>query len=318
MFLESIRLTFNGVLPSFLLGLIGYFLLKWNLLKEEGLDALSRLVIDVTLPLLIFYRLLTGFDFAKFPEWWTLPLLSMAITLAGFLCGLLFVQFVKGGDKKAQFLSLISFQNSGYLPLVMAASLCAGDTLNTMLIYLFLFLLGFNLLLFTFGVYLLTFKSGGKFEMKRFLNAPVVATFVGFAFVVLKMGAFIPQTVVRAIAMTGDCTMPLSMFVVGGSIAAIKLKKVDMTAMPLMIFCKMILLPAAGLALVYAFKLPEVLGLLIVLQLAMPPATNLSLLVRQYRQEDQLASQGVFFGHVAGLITIPVFLSIYFMITMIK
>jgi malate permease and related proteins len=318
MLLESATLTLNGVLPSFVLGLIGFFLLKRNILQEEGLDMLSRLVIEVTLPLLIFYRLLSGFDFGKYPEWWTLPLLSFLITLAGFLAGLLFVKFVKGEDKKVQFLSLVSFQNSGYLPLVMLASMLTGEKLNATLIYLFLFLLGFNLLLFSFGVYLLTFKKGGKLELKSFFNAPVLATFIGFAFVVTKLNALVPPAVAKAIGMAGDCTMPLAMFVVGGNIAAIKLKSIDARAMTLMVLAKLILLPAAGLALVYALKLPDILGLLIVLQLAMPPATNLSVLVRQYKQEDQLVSQGIFFGHVAALVTIPVFLSLYFVITMLK
>lgn len=318
MLMDSVALTFNGVLPSFVLGLIGFFLLKWKLLQGEGLDALSRLVIDVTLPLLIFYRLLVNFDFERYPQWWIIPLISIAVTAAGFLFGLFFVRFIKGEESKGQFLSLTSFQNSGYLPLVMLASLLSGEKLEIMLIYLFLFLLGFNLLLFSFGVYLLTHKSGGRIELKRFFNAPVIATFIGFFCVLLGINRYFPPPLAKAIGMAGDCTMPLAMFVVGGNIAEIKILKIDMKAIPLMVLAKLILLPAAGLALVYALKLPELIGLLIVLQLAMPPATNLSVLVRQYRQEDRLVSQGIFFGHVAGLITIPVFLSLYFMLTMIK
>ena len=318
MFLESAKITIEGVLPSFALGLVGFFLLKRNIIGEEGLDALGRLVIDVTLPLLIFGRLVAGFDFRAYPHWWALPLLSLAVTFAGFLAGLCFVGFVRGETKKAQFLSLIAFQNSGYLPLAMSASLLTGGQLTVMLIYLFLFLMGFNFLLFSFGVWCLTHKSGGKLPVKSFLNPPVIATLVGLACVLAGIGKFIPAPLTKAVAMAGDCTMPLAMFVVGGNIAAIKLLKVDTRAIPLMVLVKLILLPALGLALVYALKLNGPLGLLLVLQLAMPPATNLSVLARQYRQEDQLVSQGIFFGHVAGLVTIPVFLSIYFMLNMLK
>jgi malate permease and related proteins len=318
MLLQSVKLTFDGVLPSFALGLIGFFLFKRKLLQEEGLDMLSRLVVEVTLPLLIFYRLLAGFDFAKYPEWWTLPLLSFAITLAGLLAGLLFVKFVKGEEEKSQFLSLVAFQNSGYLPLVMVASMFTGEMLTSALIYLFLFLLGFNLLLFSFGVYLLTHKSGGKLELKSFFNAPVVATIVGFAFVIARLTGAVPRPVAQALGMAGDCTMPLAMFVVGGNIAAIRIGKIDMRAIPLMVFAKQILLPSLGLIVVHAFRLPQAIGLLIVLQLAMPPATNLSVLIRQYHRDDLLVSQGIFFGHVAALVTIPVFLSLYFFVTMLK
>ena len=71
-------------------------------------------------------------------------------------------------------------------------------------------------------------------------------------------------------------------------------------------------MPAIGLWLVYILKLPELFGLLIVLQLAMPPATNLSVIVSHYRKEDLLVSQGIFYGHVVSIVTIPLFLSFYF------
>ncbi|MGE5307514.1 MAG: AEC family transporter [Deltaproteobacteria bacterium] len=318
MLLESVKTTFAGVVPGFALGIIGFCLFRWKVLREEGLDTLSTLAIDVTLPLLMFYRLAGGFDFRKYPDWWQMPLLSIAITVGAFIVGLIFIRFFEGDEKRNQFLSLVAFQNSGYLPLVMAAAMFTGDKLNLAQIYLFLFLLGFNLVLFSFGVYLLTKKSGGRFDFRKFLNAPVIATFIGLGCAFAGIGRFIPSPVMKAVGMAGDCTMPLAMFVVGGNIAAIKLMKVDFKAMPLLVLVKLILLPAAGLALVHAFRLPEIVGLLLVLQLAMPPATNLSVLVRQYRQDDVLVSQGIFFGHVAGLVTIPVFLSLYFMLTMIK
>lgn len=317
MLLQSIKLTLDGVLPSFVLGAIGYFLLKLKILQDGGLDGLSTLAIDITLPLLIFYRLLTGFDFAKYPQWWAMPLLSFAITFAGIIAGLLFLKFVKAG-RRGQFLSLVSFQNGGYLPLVMAASLLKGDKLADMLVYLFLFLLGFNFLLFSLGLHMLTHKSGKGVELKHFFSPPVIATFAGFAGVIVGLNRIVPAGVINALGMAGDMTMPLAMFVVGGNIAAIKLTKMDLPEIPLLILGKMILLPAAGLAAVYLFKIPDPLGLLIVLQLAMPPATNLSVLIRQYREEDLLVSQGIFFSYIAGLVTIPVFLSLYFMITMLK
>jgi predicted permease len=88
--------------------------------------------------------------------------------------------------------------------------------------------------------------------------------------------------------------------------------------MALMSLAKLVVMPALGLWLVFIFKFPELFGLLIVLQLAMPPATNLSVIVSHYKKDDLLVSQGIFFGHVASLVTIPLILSLYFMISMIK
>jgi predicted permease len=80
----------------------------------------------------------------------------------------------------------------------------------------------------------------------------------------------------------------------------------------------LIILPALGLFLVIKFKLPQLIGLLIVMELAMPPATLLSVITRHYNKEDLLISQGILFGHIISIVTIPVFLSLYFLIYVIK
>jgi predicted permease len=85
-----------------------------------------------------------------------------------------------------------------------------------------------------------------------------------------------------------------------------------------MVLAKLIILPVLGLWLIVKFKLPELIGLLIIMQLAVPPATSLSVITRHYKKEDLLISQGVFFGHLLSIITLPLFLSLYFMLIMIK
>jgi malate permease and related proteins len=317
-FLEAFKITASGVAESFILGLIGYLLIKRNFLGEEGLNALSRLVINVTLPLLIFCRLLKDFSFDAFPNWWFFPLISLAITLTGMLVGWLLSGFIQGQPRKLQFLSLVSFQNSGYLPLVLLSSLLAPEKAQVMFIYLFLFLLGFNLLLFSLGVYLLTFSKAKKFDWWKLLNPPVIATLAGLALVFFRLENILPHIVLRPLQAAGDCTVPLATFVLGGNIAAIHLAKVEKKAMFLMSLAKLVIMPALGLWLVFTFRLPELFGFLIVLQLAMPPATNLSVIVSHYRKEDLLISQGIFYGHIISLVTIPLFLSFYFMINMLK
>jgi malate permease and related proteins len=318
MFWESFKITISGVGQSFILGLIGFFLIKRNLLGQEGLDTLSRLVIEVTLPLLIFCRLIKGFTFGQYPDWWLYPLISLFVTLIGIIAGYCFSGFIKGTQEKAQFISLIAFQNSGYLPLVLVASILPAAQAETMFIYLFLFLVAFNLLMFSVGVYLITYHKAKKFDWMLLLNPPVIATLVGLALVWLRVSRFIPVVVLKPLEITGDCTIPLAIMVLGGNIAAIKCAGAFKRSISLMSFVKLVLLPCVGLWLVYQFKVSGLLGFLIILQLAMPPATNLSVIVRQYRQNDCLISQGVFYGHIISIITIPLFLSLYFMLGMLQ
>ena len=318
MFLESFKIGGLAVCQIFLLGAVGYFLVKRNILGPEGLDALSRLVIEVTLPILIFCQLIQDFKFTLYPNWWIFPLISIVITAIGLVVGFLFSGFIKGTQQKLQFLSLVTFQNSGYLPLALVAALLTQDKLNSMFIYIFLFLLGFNLVIWSLGIYMLTFHKNKRFELGSLFSPPVIATIFSLLFIFLGLKNIVPEFIFKPLKMTGDCTLPLAMFVVGGNLASIRLGRIDKKAISLMIMAKLCILPLLGLGFMLKFKLPELMGLLVLLQLAMPPATSLSVITRHYKKEDLLISQGIFFGHIASLITIPVFLSLYFMLVMVK
>jgi predicted permease len=312
MLLEAVKITLSGVGQIFLLGAIGYSLVKRNILSREGLDSLSRIVIDVILPLLIFCQLVKDFSFTLYPDWWLFPLLSIAITVAGTAIGYVFAALVRGEEHKRQFISLVAFQNSGYLPLALIGSLLAPDKLGVMFIYLFLFLAGFNLLMFSFGAELICYHKLRKFEIINLFSPPVLATIIGLITVYFGWNKVIPEAVLKPLRLVGDCTLPLAMFVVGANLAEIRLTHVNKKEMLLMLLAKLFILPAAGLILVLKLNLPELVGLLIIMQLAVPSATLLSVLTRHYKKEDLLVSQGIFFGHLASIITIPVFLSLYF------
>lgn len=318
MFKEAFNITSVGILQSFILGLIGFIIVKKNVLGEQGLYALSRLVIEITLPVLIFYKIIQDFNFTSYPNWWIFPLISILVSCLGLAIGFIFEGLLKEEIKKRQFLGLLAFQNSGYLPLVLIASLVPQSYLNAMLIYLFLFLLGFNLVMFSWGVHFLTADEGKKFNWFKLFNPPVAATLIGLILVFLNLQRFFPEIVMKPLKMMGDCTLPLANLIVGGNIASIHFSKVDKKAMALMSVIKLIIMPLLGLGIVVLFKLPSLIGLLLVLQLAMPPATNLSVILTQYKKEDVLISEGIFFGHIISIITIPLILSIYFSINMIK
>ena len=318
MFLESFKITGVAVIQIFLLGAIGYFLVKKNILGAEGLNALRRLVVEITLPLLIFCQLVKGFSFTLYPNWWVFPLLSIAITAAGLAVGLLFSGFIEGQQHKLQFLSLVTFQNSGYLPLALIAALLPKDKADPLFIYLFLFLLGFNLIVWSLGVYMLTFSTAKRFELGSIFSPPVIAAVFSLIFIFLGLARFVPDAVIRPLKMVGDCTFPLAMFVVGGNLAQIHLRHIDKKAIFFITLAKLVILPMVGFGLILKFKLPELMGLLIIMQLSVPSATSLSLIIRHYKKEDLLISQGVFFSHILSLVSLPLFLSLYFALFMVR
>jgi len=318
MFLESFKITAVAVGQIFILGAIGYFLVRKKFLSAEGLNAISRLVIEVTLPVLIFCQLLKDFSFRLYPNWWIFPLMSIAINAAGLAFGLLFIGFFKGLQHRLQFLSLVTFQNSGYLPLALIAALLPAEKVGPMFIYLFLFLTGFNLVMFSAGVHLLCFHKNRRLELGSLFSPPVIATLVSLVIIFFGLNKLVPPDLLKPLRLLGDCTLPLAMLVVGGSLAQINLRSINPQAIFLMSLLKLLILPGLGLWLILKLKLPQLVGLFILIELAMPPATLLSVITGHYHKEDLLVSQGIFFGHLLSILTIPLFLSLYFALVMIQ
>jgi len=310
-FLEHFRITGLAMAQIFILGILGYYLVKKNILSSSGLEALSRLIIQIIFPALIVTQLLANFSFNLYPNWWIFPLISLVITAVSLVLGLILLKLVKLKSNKLQFLSLVSFQNSGYLPLALAASMFVGSELSNIFIYIFLFLLGFDLAAWSLGIYILTYEKKAKFRLQYIFSPPVIASLSTLALIALGLNRFIPAAIFKPIQMIGNCTLPLALMVVGGNIALVQLKNIDKKAVGFFLLGKLIILPALGLWVVLKLGLPQLLGFLIVMQLAMPSATSLSVIIRRYNKEDALISQGVFFSHVISLVTIPIFLGLY-------
>lgn len=318
MFLEQFKITGLAMAQIFILGGLGYMLVKKNILSHQGLEALSRLVIQIIFPALILAQMLKGFSFNLYPGWWIFPLVSLAITLTGLIVGWLLLKLSGLKTDKLQFLSLVAFQNSGYLPLALAAAIFTGQQAKDIFIFIFLFLLGFDLVAWSVGIYMLTYEKQVKFKLRSLFSSPVIANLISLALIALGLNKLIPDGVFKPLSMVGSCTLPLAMLVVGGNVALAQLKNIDRKATFIFLLGKLIILPALGIAVVLKLGLPYLWGFLIVMQLAMPSATSLSVIIRRYNKPDALVSQGVFFSHIIGLLTIPLFLSIYLYLVMLK
>lgn len=320
-FLIAFKTTFLAVLEILILGLCGFIILKRNLISANGLDVLSKLVVEVTLPLFIFTQLILRFSFSLYPNWYIFPLVSFFINFCGFTIGLVLLRVIgKGIAQKKEFLALSTFQNSGYLVLPLIVALLPKDRADVLLIYLFLFLLGFNLLVWSFGVFLLSDNKRKGFEFGSLFSPTVAAILLGLLVTGLRIDRVIPDIVIRPFKLIGECTIPLAMLVVGGSLALIDFSKsaMKMGAAVGVILAKLVLLPSLALFIVYKFKPAPLVGLLIMLEAVVPSATSLSVITRYYKvKEADFVNQGIFWTHLLSIFTMPLFLSLFFVISQI-
>ncbi len=317
----DMRLYFQSVIQAmlqiFLLGLLGFVLVRRKALSNEGVSALTNFFINVVFPALIFWQIVTKFKFESYPNWWMFPLASFGVTVLGLLVGCVFSFSAKDIQAKREFICLSGFQNSGYLPLVLLGWIVPKERLSTMLIYLFLFLLGFNLVIWSWGVYFLSVRKAKRFSWGSLLSPPVAAILTGFGFVAFKINTLIPPFIFSSLESLGNCSFPLAIVVVGAILAEFySLQRIDKKTIAVLIFAKLFVLPLLGLLFLSCVKLPYLIGLLIILELSVPSGINLAIISRKYSQQERLIGQGIFFTHIISLVTLPLFLSAFNLIVM--
>jgi len=312
-FLSTFKFSTFAIIEIFLISACGFVIAKKRIISADGLKMLSRLVIELTLPILIFCRLLRDFNFQLFSNWWLLPILSFLITLLGLSVAFLFLKFNSSLSQKKEFISLIAFQNSGYLPLALAATILPRSEANQMFIYIFLFLLGFNGIIWSFGVRLLSEHNEKRFEFGSLFTPPLIAILAAFLIIFLNWQNFIPCLILKPLKMIGDCTVPLGMMIIGGNLAFISAKsRIKKSVLINLGLAKLIFLPIISLFLIALIKPPRLIGFLILMQTTMPSAVSLSIIAKCYSAADcDFINQSILWTHLISLITIPLFLSLF-------
>ena len=310
-FITTFKTTLSATVQIFLMGSCGYFLVKRKVINDNGLVILSRLVISLFFPLFTFHQLTNHFSFSVYQNWWIFPLISFGVTLGGFLIGWLTAQCFKNIPFQKEFIALTGFQNSGFIPLMLVATMFTGELAQKLYIYIFLFLVGFDLVMWSFGVWFLTKSKSAKFDLTNLLYSPFTAIVISLLLVLFGWNQAIPEVLKTPIKMFGDCALPMAVFVVGGNLAMIDIFSSNQREIILAMLSKLVFFPLLAFLFVLTFHIDKFIGFLIILQAAVPSANSLSVIARRHQIDDQFLNQGIFFTNIASIITLPVFLTLY-------
>lgn len=311
MWWTTFQTIFIATAQILLMGAVGYVLIKKAIFDEKGLEILSGMLVKVFMPCLIFDRLTQSFDFQKFPEWWAFPLLSVAVIFVGYGVSGAFLFLHKGCREKNHFRALVSFQNSGYIPLLLVASIFSGEDRERLFVYIFLIIVGFDFAIWSFGTWLLTSHRETHVQWRNLFNPPLVTIVVTLALISVGLHKLLPGFIFKPVKMFGECALPVAMIVAGGNLALTRLKDVRRRSIGLLLLAKLVAMPTLALMAAVLWRLPYLVGFLLVLEAAVPSAVTLSVMCRHFKVDNQFINQGIFWDSVVGVVTIPIFLTLY-------
>lgn len=287
--------------------MIGYVACKKEYFDQEFGKKLSWFVVNVANPMLAISAVVNNEEQIAKKDFYVTVLLAICfyaffLILAQILPRLIGVQKSDIGVYKM----MTTFNNIGFMgfPVIAAAY---G---NGALIYAVPFSIMFNILCYTWGIQTLC-GGGEKGNWKRIINIGTISGIISI--VLFFMQIPVPKMICSLSAGLSNLTGPLSMLVIGISIAAMELKDL-FTDVKLLKFAliKLLAVPVAAMLLVCQVIDNRLICEVFLVMMATPAASMCAMLSQQYGGDYELAVKGVALTTILSVVTMPIVSEIVF------
>lgn len=287
-----------------LIMLVGIAARRWGMITQSNQKQLSSIVVNIANPALIISGSLAEGEKAQGRE------LLLAFGVAAFIFAVmillsyvfpLLLRYPR--QERGVVRLMLVFSNIGFIGMPMVEGIYGERAL----IYVTVFLIIYNLLFYTFGIFTMNSCGGkrGRAEFRKLFNPGVIACVISF---MLYLGNIsLPYIFVRSVTMLSSLTGPLSMMIIGSTLLDIRLRE-TFTDIRLMGFAllKMIILPVLFLVILKQYISNELLVGVCLIMLAAPVGSMTAMLAGQYDDEFyQLAAKGVSVTTVLSVVTLP-------------
>ena len=256
--MDEFIIMLRNVLLFVALAIPGYLMVKGKLLKPEQSGVLSKVLMYLAMPFLIFSGVVKNLSFDK-----STLLLMGVVAFVGIVY--IFVMFfvsrplvLMEKDKKTAGMMRFCavFANNGFLGLPLAAAVFGeASTVFTVLILLNIIN---NVLMYTLGAYLTTGDKKNISFKKAFLNPVLIAFVVGCAFNLLNGALNITANVPEIIKFSDNfynIVTPISMTIIGMKLGTVKLSSLFKSGKLYYVsLLKLVVFPVAITALLIALK----------------------------------------------------------------
>lgn len=228
-------------------------------------------------------------------------LLSLSLIMITFIWGLMIK--VDKTHMSAMLLSTV-FPNSGNYgaPVALFAFGAAGFDYAVIIMVIHAFIIN------TIGIFIASFGSEKstsiKEAMRNVLKMPVLYGFLCGVFLQLT-NVTLPPTIIEAIGMVGDASIPTVMLILGMQLAEIQSSKFALKYIHSITIIRMIVSPVLAFFFVSVMPVDDLIKKVFILLAAMPVAANTTMLAVQFNVKPDLTSFTTLITTLASLITIP-------------
>lgn len=301
--MESLRLSFNAVLPIFILMLLGYVLKKTKITDKKGFDTVNRLVFKVFLPVLLFYNVYktdigTAFDIK-------LVCFTVVGIFAVFALGYFAVMLLtKDNNKRGVMLQGFFRSNFALLGIPLIGYIYGDNSGGLSALMLAIVVPLFNVLaVFTLERFCAKEKHLSLLHFIKDVakNPLIIGCFIGLVFLIT--GIELPGILEKSVKDVSSVATPLAIIVLGAEFehTTIKESKKELiiTVMAKLVIVPLVMLTAAVLLGIRGEALACVL-----ITFGAPVAVSSFSMVQQMGGDQQLSAHVVITSSALCLVTL--------------
>ncbi len=298
--------------PFFAIAMFGFASIRWRLMDESGVKGLSRFVMFLALPALLFNKLATS-SASSLLNGQFLFAYVVAVMLAFATAALLGQLIFRGGFSQAALFGLAgTYGNIGFLGIPLL-SVLAGDWIAIPLAIILTFDLVVLVPLASAAV-----KYGKSRNQMRKGSAPALFSAIlcnplilaiAAGILVALTGLPLPQTIVELSALLSKAAAPCAMFVVGAVLADKKTSSSPFEAIYMTVF-KLLAFPIIVWTTIGFLGVEDEWRMAATLGAAMPAAAVLTVVADEHDVLPSQASMAVLISTILSILTISVGLAI--------
>jgi len=284
---------------------IGFIAAKTNVITKDALNPLSKIIVKIIIPALIFSIVGNGVTAKEF-------LISGRFALGVLVCffllilgGMVMSKLCKLESKTANvFVALSTFGNMGFMGIPLILEIFKEPVAQ---VCISVYTMVDMALLWTFGVYLCSRHQNNSKPLsavRNMINSTTVALFIAFVIMIFKIP--VPDMLINIISGIGGTSKYLTLMYLGSSLAYVSVcKTIKKPSIFILTIVKMLIMPVI-IYFILGFFLPQIPRTILTIIVGLPSMTTVAMIATSYQSDDEYATEIIFVTTLASIITIPI------------
>lgn len=299
----DIMVVFQTMLKLFLLLVLGFVLFKYHIFDEYTNKKISALIVNVASPMLIISSI-AGVEGSN-------KSIVFLMIGAGILMYIGFIILGKIINRLFPFPKkdwpvyecMVVFANTGFMGYPVLLDVFGQEAV----FYASLIHMAFNFFVYTYAIMCLTKGDDSEFKLnfKQLLTPGIILIFVGIFIYLFDIQ--LPSVLMDTINSVGSLTAPLSMMMIGSSLAVYPIKDsfTDWRSY-VFAFVRLMIVPFVTMIMCRLLHIDAYYANITIITNAMPVGSMVLMLATQYNANVKIVTRNIVVSTLLSVITIPI------------